>query len=58
MSGKPIAQLIRDRWDSSWPHVGSATETLRHKLRSGALDELHKQMVLRELVQRGEKQGG
>ena len=52
MSTNSITDMMRERWASSRPYSGTATETLRRKLLCGALRPSHEVLVRRELAVR------
>lgn len=46
---KPIAEMIWARWASARPFMGTADETIRHKLAVGALTAAAETVAMREL---------
>lgn len=49
---KPIARMIRARWASGRPFMGTADDTIRHKLAVGALTAAAETVARRELSTR------
>ena len=55
--GRSIAEVVRQRWASERPFVGTATEVLRRKLETDVLKPYAWEIVRRELARRGELGG-